>query len=44
MPFNLPINPSDVASLVTIGVNDSGSGTSGSSTINNVSPLRNPLR
>lgn len=38
MPFNLPINPSDVASLVTIGVNDSGSGTSGSSVLNNVSP------
>jgi hypothetical protein len=38
MPFNLPTNPSDVASLVTIGVNDSGSGTSGSSVINNVSP------
>lgn len=38
MPFNLPINPSDVASLVTIGVNDSGSGTSGSSVVNNVSP------
>ena len=38
MPFNLPINPSDVASLVTIGVNDSGSGTSGSSVLDNVSP------
>jgi hypothetical protein len=38
MPFNLPINPSDVASLVTIGVNDSGSGTNGSSVVNNVSP------
>jgi hypothetical protein len=38
MPINLPVNPSDVASLVTIGVNDSGSGTSGSSQINNVSP------
>lgn len=38
MPFNLPGNTSDIASLVTIGVNDSGSGTSGSSTINNVSP------
>jgi len=38
MPFNLPINPSDVASLVTIGVNDSGSGTSGSSILDNVSP------
>jgi hypothetical protein len=38
MPFNLPGNTSDIASFVTIGVNDSGSGTSGSSTINNVSP------
>jgi hypothetical protein len=38
MPFNIPINISDVASLVNIGVNDSGSGTSGSSQINNVSP------
>jgi len=38
MPFNLPINASDVASLVTIGVNDSGSGTSGSSILDNVSP------
>jgi len=37
MPVNLPINPSNVASLVTIGVNDSGSGTSGSSQINNLS-------
>jgi hypothetical protein len=38
MPINLPVNSSDVASLVTIGVNDSGSGTSGSSQVNNVSP------
>jgi len=38
MPFNLPINPSDVASLVNIGVNDSGSGTSGSNVLNNTSP------
>jgi hypothetical protein len=37
MPINLP-NPSDIFSLLPIGVNDSGSGTSGSNQITDTSP------